>query len=161
MKYTDFIEKHFTFTTPTYVNALTFPKTPHLLPDTTIEDMYQYLNIFYKRGDQWRPLTDYREETSPHPGFDKISFGPVQAEALKFVNKRVDDTKYYLYKIWVDETFKQSYNLNVAKRKDAVVVLVDGKEVLRLKNEWTASQVGLTTENTSAQFNGITLFHLP
>jgi hypothetical protein len=161
MRYTDFIEKHFTFPVPTYLNALTFPKTPHLLPDTTIENMYEYLNIFYRQGNQWHPLTGYREETSPHPGFDKISFTPVRAEALKFVNKRPDDSKHYLYKIGVDEAGKQSYNLNVAKRKDWIVLLVDGREVLRLKNEWPASRVGLVTENAKAHFNGMMLFHYP
>jgi hypothetical protein len=161
MKHTDFIEKHFSFTTPTYLNALTFPRTPHLLPDTTIEDIYQHMNIFYKRGDAWHSLTEYWEVAWLHPGFDKISFAPVWAEALRFVNKRADDPRYYVYKIWVDEAGKQSYNLNVTKMKDAVVFLVDGKEVLRLKNQWPASQVGLATENAKAQFNGITLFHRP
>lgn len=160
MKYTDFIEKHFTFDTPTYINAIQLNKTPHNQPDTLLEDIHQMVNIFYRHGGEWHPLTDYEKAPTSHPGFDKITFKPIKVEALKFVNKQADDRNFYIYKIWVNEIFKQSYNLRVAKRREAIVLLVDGKEVLRMKNDFPASQVGLFTDNTKANFNGITLFDL-
>jgi GH43 family beta-xylosidase len=160
MKYTDFIEKRFTFHAPAYINQIKLNKIPHNQPDRLIEDIYKKVDIFYKREGKWHPITAYHEMSSAHPGFDKITFEPVKAEALRFVNKQAEDHNFYVYKIWVNEVFKESYNLRVAKREDAIIFLVDGKEILRMKNDFPASQVGLFTENTKASFNGITLFHL-
>lgn len=160
MKYTDFIEKRFTFDTPTYINAIKLNKTPHNQPDTLIEDIHQKVNIFYQQEGKWHPIKAFRKAPSMHPGFNKITFDPVRAEALKFINKKAEDHNFYIYKIWVNEVFKQSYHLRVAKLKDIIIFFVDGKEVLRMKNDFSASQVGLLTDNTKARFNGITLFHL-
>lgn len=160
MKYTDFIEKHFSFDTPTYINGLRLNKTPHLQPDTLIEDMHQKVNIFYKQEGNWHPLTTYQQAASSHPGFDEITFEPVRADGLKFVNKRADDHHFYIYKIRVNELFKESYHLRVVKLKDEVIFWVDGKEVFQVKNDFPASRVGLLTQDTKAGFNGITLFHL-
>lgn len=160
MKYTDFFEKHFTFSTPTYINAIRFNKTPHLMPDTTIEDIYKKVDVFYKRAGKWYPLTSFREVPSAHPAFDKIAFDPVEVEEIKLVNKEATDQNFYFYKIWVDEVFRQSYNLRVSKLAGAIIFFANGEEVLRMKNDYAASQVGLFTENTKARFNGITLFQL-
>lgn len=160
MRYTDFIEKHFTFDVPAYVSAIDFNKTPPDQPDTLIENIYQKVNIYYRQEGKWYPLTSYREASSLHPGFDRIIFEPVKAEALKLVNKEADDHRFYIYKIDVTEVFKQSYNLRVVRHKDHIIFFVDGNEVFRMKHDYPASQVGLLTENTKAGFNGITLFHL-
>lgn len=160
MKYTDFIEKRFNFHVPTYINAIKFNKTPHNQPDIAIEDIYNKLDIFYEQEGKWHPLTAYDEMPSDHPGFDKIAFEPIKAKALRFVNKHAEDRNFYISKIWVDEMLKKSYNLRVAKREDAIIFLVDGKEILRMKNNFPASQISLFTENARASFNGITLFHL-
>lgn len=160
MKYTDFIEKRFTFDIPTYISAVKFNKTPHRQPDTLIKDIYKKVDLFYKQEGRWHPLTAYREAPSLHPGFDKITFEPVKAEALKFVNRRGDDHQFYIYKIGVQEVLKQSYNLRVARNKDTIIFLVDGKEVLRMNHIFPASQIGLLTNNAKASFNGITLFHI-
>lgn len=160
MKYSDFIEKHFTFDTPTYINALRLNKIPHKQPDTLIEDIHQKVNIFYKKDGRWHPLPNLRQTNSSHPGFDQITFDPVKAEGLKFVNRQADDHHFYIYKIWVNELFRQSYNLRVARHPEAMVFLVDGKEVLQLTNDYPASRIGLLTEGAKASFNGITLFDL-
>lgn len=161
MKYTDFFEKHFTFGSPTYINAIRFNKTPHLQPDTTIEDIYKKADIFYKQAGKWRPLTSFREVPSMHPAFEKIAFDPVEAEGIRLINKQAGDENFYFYKIGVDEVFRQSNNLRVSKLKDNIIFFIDGKEVFRVENGYKASQVGLLTENAKARFNGISLFHLP
>lgn len=161
MRYTDFIEKHFTFNTPAVINAIRLNKIPHGNKDTIIENICDKMDIFYKTGDEWRPLTTFKKVVSAHPSFDQITFDPITAEGLKFVNKQGDDLNFYVYKIWVDEMVKQSYNLRVAKLQNELVFIVDGKEVLRITHHFPPSQAGLLTENTRACFNGITLFHLP
>nr|WKN34505.1 family 43 glycosylhydrolase [Tunicatimonas sp. TK19036] len=160
MKYTDFMEKRFTLHDPAYISRLRFNKTPHNQPDTLIEDIYEKMNIFYRQQGQWHPLSSYQEVSSSHPGFDEIAFEAVKADALRFVNKGAEDRQTYLYKIGVRENFKHSYNLSVAKRKDTIIFLVDGKVVYQMKNNFPASQVGLFTDQASARFNGITLFQL-
>ncbi len=161
MKYTDFMEKYFSFNTPTFINSIRFNKTPHLKQDTTIENIHQKVDIFYKRAGEWHPLTSFKEVSSVHPGFSKISFEPIEAEQIRLVNKDASDHNFYFYKVWVEEMFKQTYNLRVSRLKDAIIFFVDGQEVLRLKNDFPASQIGLHTDQTKARFNGITVFHLP
>lgn len=161
MRYTDFFEKHFTLITPTFINGLTLNKTPHLRPDTLIEDIHKKMTLFYKRNENWYPLNDYKEEVSEHPGFVRISFPTVEAEAVKLVNKVADDQNFYVNKIRINELFRDSYNIRVVKLKDKIILLVNGKEVLKTKNEFPASRVGLITQNAGASFNGITLFHVP
>jgi hypothetical protein len=161
MKYTDFFEKCFTFSTPILISGIRFNKTPHAQPDTSIEDIYNKMTIQYKRSNKWYPLQEYQEVKSMHPGFEQIKFKPVEAEALKFVNNEPDDLNFYLNKIWVNEEFRESYHIRVTKLKDQIIFFIDGKEVTRLKNDFPASQVGLTSTDAKANFNGITLFHLP
>ena len=160
MRYTDFIEKHFSLAAPVYVNKIRFSNTP-AGADTLMQDLYKKADIFYRDGQSWHPLAGNQETPSSHPGFATISFPPVKMEELKFVNKQAEDRGSYLYKIGVNELCKTSLNLRVVKLQEAVLFFVDGKEILRLPNRFPASQVGLVTENAQAGFNGITLFHLP
>lgn len=160
MRFTDFIEKRFTFDTPGYIDAITFSKSPHGEPDTLIENIYNKVDIFFKQGEKWFPLTDWSESTSFHPGFEKIVFKPVKTEALRFVNKDPEDQRFYFYKIRVNELLKQSYNLRAVKYRDKIVFFVDGKEVMSVNHTFPASQVGLATEKSKGSFNGITFFHL-
>jgi GH43 family beta-xylosidase len=158
MTYTDFFEKHFTFPIPTYVNGLKLSKMPYPRTDTLMQDIDEKLNVFYKNDGKWKQVA-YKKEQSPHPAFEKISFEPILTDELKFVNKDAGDQNFYVYKIWVDALFKQSYNIRVVKLKDAVIFFVDGKEVYRTNNNLGAAQIGLVTENSKANFNGITYFH--
>jgi hypothetical protein len=66
-----------------------------------------------------------------------------------------------VYKIFVHEKIKSTYNLRVSKQQEEIIFVVDGKEILRMNNQWGASQVGLLTEAMKASFNGIMLYHLP
>ncbi|MDQ2656956.1 MAG: family 43 glycosylhydrolase [Bacteroidota bacterium] len=160
MRFTDFIEKHFTFDYPGYINAISLRKRPFNDPDTVIENIHERFNISFQQQGRWYPLAEWKEASSSHPGFEKIEFTPVKAEALRFVNKDPEDHRFYVNKIRVNELLRQSYNLRVVKRKDEIIFFVDGVDVLRMDHMFPASQVGLVTENTKAEFNGITVFSL-
>lgn len=160
MKYSDFIEKHFTFDTPAWISTLRFSKTPHERPDTLIEDLYKKMDIFYRAGGRWIRLDQYREVSSSHPGFDKISFDPVKANAVKLVNKQAQDPHFYTYKLWVGELFKNSYNLRVSRLGDTVIFWVNGQELARVGGKFPPSRVGLTATGPAVRFNGITCFSL-
>lgn len=161
MKYTDFMEKHFSLPALTYVNAIHLSKVPYGNADTLIDDLYSKTDIFYKDQNKWYPITGYKQIPSIHPGFSAIKFDPVKTQELKFVNKQADDRNIYVYKIRVNELCKNTYNLRAVKLKEKIIFFVDGKEILQVKNHFPASQIGLVTENMKASFNGITVFHLP
>jgi hypothetical protein len=157
-RYSDFVEKHFTFRTPAVIDAIEFYKSPHFMADTLIEDIHQHVNISYQSEGQWLPLTSCKKDTLAHPAFDKITFDPVKTEALRMVNKLGEN---YVYKIYVHEQIKATYNLRAGRHEDEIIFVVDGKEVLRVENQWEAAQVGLFAEDMKANFNGIMLYHLP
>ncbi|WP_158640499.1 family 43 glycosylhydrolase [Anseongella ginsenosidimutans] len=160
MKYSDFIEKHFTFDSPAWINALRFSKTPHGQPDTLIEDIHRKMDIFFRQGGRWYPLDGYREIPSTHPGFEEIGFEPVRATALKLVNKQAGDHHFYTYKLWTRELFRESSHVRVVKLSDSLIFLVNGEEIFRMSHDFPASRVGLTAVNALARFNGITFFRL-
>lgn len=158
MRFSDFTEKHVLLESRANIDAIEFYKKPHFKPDTTIENIHQSVKIAYKNEGQWHPLTSWQKETASHPAFDKITFDPIKTDELRFENKRAES---YVYKIFVHEKLKSSYNLRVAKQQEEVIFMVDGQEVLRTENQWPASQVGLLTEDMKANFNGIMRYHLP
>lgn len=150
MKYTDFFEKHFTFEHPTHINAISLNK-----------NVYEKMDIFYQSAGKWLPLTVLKADTSGHPAFDRIIFNPVKAEGLKFVNKQPGDQNMYVYRIRVNEIFRESYHLRAVKSNKEVIFFVDGREVKRYPGAFPASQVGLSATRMRAGFNGITCFHIP
>jgi GH43 family beta-xylosidase len=161
MKYTDFFEKHFTLHTPSLIHGIRMSMIPHGRQDTIVQDIYQKMDISYKRNGQWYPLNLYKAADDTHPAFASLSFDPVEAEAVKFVNKVPGDQNFYVTRIWVKEFFNQSYNIRIAKLKEQIIFIIDGKEVLTVKNDFPSSRVGLFAENTEVHFNGITFFHIP
>ena len=56
---------------------------------------------------------------------------------------------------------KSTYNLRAVKRPGAVLLFVDGEEVLRLPGDWPAARVGLSTRGMTARFDGLLRFHIP
>ena len=161
MTNSDFIEKHFVLNNSVYINALRFNKAALSNSDSLIHGIHNKIEIFYKRLGQWHPLTHYRIGNADNAGFDKIEFDRIEAEELKFQNKDAQDHQFYIYKLWVDEVFRQSFNLRVVKQQDIITFFVDNKQVLQTKNDFPASRVGLYAKGCQANFNGITLFHLP
>lgn len=159
MTYSDFLEKHFSFKTPVYLNALKLNKNGHLKNDTLIDKIYDKIDIWYRDQDKWLPLK-YKAVESDHPQFDKIVFDQIKTDGLKFTNKLASDHNFYIYKLWANEVFKQSYNLRVVKKGTGILFFVDGKLVYELKQPTPASMVGLYTNNSVAGFNGITLYDL-
>jgi hypothetical protein len=53
-----------------------------------------------------------------------------------------------------------SFNIRTVKLSDKVLIMIDGKQQLEIPGSWPKSQVGVTAENCSASFNGITCFKI-
>lgn len=134
IKYSDSKQKGYTFNTPTWING--------------IDNISDELIAEYYANEAWNLLeTNFTQ--------------PVKVEALRFTNKKQEDKLHHIYKIRVNEVFKQSYNLRCVKLNEKLFVFVDS-ELIATVNAWEApAQVGLCSENAISTFNGIMRFHIP
>ena len=164
MVFSDNMERHFTFDAPTTLDAILFKKNAVNRSDTLIENIHEKFHLYYVKDSHWEELRDFRHVAWEHPGMSRIEFSPIETTELIFVDKKMETAEIRdlsLQKIWVNELFKQSYNLRVVKTKDKILFFVDGKMRYQMPNTYASSQVGLFSDGMKAGFNGITVFHLP
>ena len=166
MVFSDNMERHFIFDTPTTLNAILFDKQAINRSDTIIENIQDQFHIYYIKEGSWQPINDFTHVDWYHPGFSRIEFPEVETTELIFVNKGAADENFVvrdlsLQKIRINEVLKKSYNLRVVKYKEIILIFVDGKELCRLPVTFQPSRVGLFSAEPKAVFNNITLFHLP
>ena len=166
MVYSDFMERHFRFETPTTLDAILFKKDAIYHSDTMIENIHEQFHIYYIKDGRWQPIDKFTKADWEHPGLSRIEFAPVETTELIFTNKVPENENFVmrdfsLQKIWIHEIFKQSYNLRVVKNKENLYFFVDGKEVCRLPAVLQPSRIGLFSGDTKIRLNGITVFHLP
>jgi hypothetical protein len=160
IKYTDFAENIYSFSSSIRITGLRLSRHPFNNPDTMMNDLYTKMDIAYRSGDAWLPLTGLKKEVSGHPAFDSLSFDPVYATAIRFTNKGADNTRYQ-YKIWIGESNRLSYNLRARKTGNEIFFFVDGANIARVEHTFGPSRVGLFTENNNSAFNGALLYQLP
>lgn len=161
MKYTDFFEKYFDLEDEVVLDEIFLNKTPQGNPDTVINDIHLKMNIFYRENGIWKELNDFELKPGTHAGVANLSFKPVKADALKFVNKDPGDQRFYLSRIGITERFRNSYNCRIVNRNGKQVYMVNGKEVLRTDYKTGPSKIGLVTRGGKFLFNGIMCYDLP
>lgn len=161
IKYTDFIEKGYSFATPTWIEAIRLSRQAFYNENVFIDNMFDKVSAEYLKDGEWHSFTNAENGVAEHPAYNQMSFDKVKAEGLRFINKDATDQNSYLYKIRVKEQFKDSYNLRCVKLKDTLLIFVDGKEVCRVKASATPAQVGLFSENCLPIYNGIMRYHIP
>ncbi|MEO6917250.1 MAG: hypothetical protein ABI151_17895, partial [Chitinophagaceae bacterium] len=160
IKYSDFAENIYPLPSLTQIDGLRLSRCPVYNPDTLLTDMYKKMEIMYRSAGTWKPLASLHKEESDHPGFDHLVFDPIFADALRFTNKGADGSRF-IYKIWVEEKVRLSYNLRTRKTGNQIVFFIDGKNVASLEHSFGPSKVGLFTENNDSGFNGAILYDLP
>lgn len=162
IKYTDFIEKGYTFHTPTWITGIHLNRLAFGERNVFVENMFEKLTVEYCSGGKWYPVPVNRTKVADNPMYNEAVFGhPVKADALRFTNKDPQDEKHYIYKIKIDEVFKQSNNLRCVKLDNLLLIFVDNRQIVALDAPNTPARVGLCTENTEADFNGIQRYHIP
>lgn len=161
IKYTDFIEKGYSFDTPTWIDKIQLSRQAFYNEDFFVDNMFDKVSAEYLKDGEWYPFTNTKIGIAEHPAYNQMSFDKVKAEGLRFINKEAIDLNSYVYKIRVKEQFKDSYNLRCVKLKDTLLIFVDGKEVCRVKTSTTLAQVGLFSENCLPIYNGIIRYHIP
>ena len=167
MVFSDYMERHFIFDTPTVLDAILLKKEAVYRNDTIIENIHDQFHIYYVKDGRWQPIDNFTHIAAwEHSGMSRIEFPAVETNELIFCNKMAANENFVmrdfsLPKIWINEVFKQTYNLRAVKNKDNILLFVDGKQVLQLPQSYQPSRVGLFSGETKAGFNGITVFHLP
>jgi hypothetical protein len=161
MKQTDFIEKRYTFSSPAWINALFLNRTIYGNPRQYVENMFDKVSVEYLWENKWRPIAGTSQTDPDHPGFNRMDFQPVRAEALRFTNRQPDDLQSYIYRIQVNQLSHSSYNLRAVKTKDSVRLFIDGIETAFIPAIPGKSQVGLFSTNCQPSFNGLMLYEIP
>ena len=161
MVFSDNMERHFILDTPTTIDAILLNKEAINRRDTLVEDIHDKFHIYYVKDSRWIEIENFKHVEWEHPGMSRIEFPPIETTELIFTNKMPENGSFILKKIWINEVFKQNYNLRVVKNKEKILFLVDGEIKYQIQNNYSASCVGLFSEGMKADFNGITLFHLP
>ena len=166
MVFSDFMERHFMFDTSATLDAILFKKEAIYHSDTIIENIHEKFHIYYIKDGRWEELSNFKHVEWDHPGMSKIEFPPIETTELIFVNKLAEYENFVmrdfsLQKIWFHEVFKQNYNLRVIKNRNKIIFFVDGIMRYQIPNNFDSSQVGIFSDGMKADFNGITVFHLP
>lgn len=85
-----------------------------------------------------------------------LKFIPVESDAFRVASSVDGIVRAHA---WVES--EPSVNLRTIKLQDKVLIMINGKQELEIPGEWPKSQVGLSAENGTATFNGITYFEIP
>ncbi len=150
MNYTDFLELRHTFASPTWIGGIqsVSVKLGNVLSEYLSNDIWSSLPV---------PL---QTDTLP-ANVLKISFKPVKAEAIRFLNVKNDVNLKEFYKVNYHEVWKDSYNLRAVKRDGKLLFFVDGTEIFRMDETFGNAQVGLFSNGCMPVFNGIMRYHIP
>jgi GH43 family beta-xylosidase len=162
MKYTDGMEKGYTFNHPVWVDGIRLSRMAYGEKGKYIPDIFDRLSVEYKQDGKWHPAPISQIVTPDNPIYSEAVFGhPIKTGALRFINKDPEDQRRYIYKIRTKEKFKTSYNLRFVKRGNVLYIGVDGHPTTQMKISNTPSQVGIYSGNAVSSFNGITRYHIP
>ena len=162
IKYTDFIEKGYTFNHPVWIDGIQLNRQVSGEKDVFIDNMFDKLSVEYKKDGKWLPAPINGIQTVEDAMYNEGVFAhPIKTDALRFINKDPQDERIYIYRIRTKERFKTSYNLRFVKREGQLYVFVDGNLLTQIKINHAPSQVGIYAENAMASFNGIMQYHIP
>lgn len=160
VKYTDFIEKNYRFATPTWLDALYLNRHEVDNKPEFAADMFSKFTIEYLSDGVWQPVEHQRSEVAEHPAYNRLTFAPVKAEGVRFINKDAEDLQRHIYKIGIHELLKESYNFRVVRRGDKLYLFVDGRELDTPNIQYPASCIGFYSANCSPVYNGILYYHI-
>jgi len=161
VKYTDSYEKRYSFSSPAWINSIFLNRATTDDPQTVVENMFDKLSVEYLWENRWHPLSGTGVIDPVHPGFNRMDFQPVRAEALRFTNKQADDGQRHIYRIQTNQLSQTSYNLRAVKSKDNVRLFINGKEITRISALFGESQVGIFSTNCQPGFNGLLRYEIP
>ena len=161
VKYTDMIEKGYSFNSPTWINEIWLERKTFGNRDLFVDNMFDKMTVEYLYDGKWHSFPQSETKVAPHPLYNQMTFNPARVERLRFINKEPRDQARHIYKIRVNEKFKESYNIRTVKQEDKVLIFVNGKEICSVNIDFPAAQSGIFADGCALVFNGILWYHLP
>lgn len=160
VKYTDFIEKTYLFKTPVWADSIYLSR--HDADDRSVfsDNMFSYFDVAYLDGEEWHPLPVQNTGLDSNPANTYMAIPKRKVEGLRFINRSATDLRRHIYKIGIHECMKESYNYRCVRRGNQLYIYIDGQEVDSYKIDFTASRVGLCSENYTANFKGVQYYHV-
>lgn len=160
VKYTDFIEKTYRFDTPTWLDALYLNRHEADNKSEFVDDMFSKFTIEYFNAGEWHPIDNRGATVADHPAYNRLAFAPIKAEAVRFINKDAEDLQRHIYKIGVNECWKESYNFRAVRRGDKLYIFVDGREMGAIDVQYPASRIGFCSEKGTPAYKGVLYYHI-
>ncbi len=162
VKYTDNMEKGYTLSSPSVVDAVLLPRTDAFHPERVVDNMFDKVGFEYLSGDgKWCKPSGVSIADDANPAYTRMSFDPVETARLRFTNTEPTDGNHWIYKIRINVVKKESYNLRAVKLGGVVKIFVDGKEAAEVSAAFGPSQVGLCSDGCTPAFNGILRYDTP
>ena len=160
IKYTDFIEKTYRFKAPTLLDALYLSR--HEISDKSkfVKNMFGQFDVEYLSKGEWLPIPNQNVAVDSHPAYNVLSFTPVKADGVRFINKNPQDLNRHIYKIGVHELWKDAYHFRAVRRDGKLYLFVDGQEIDELEVAYPASLVGFSTDENASLYKGILYYHV-
>lgn len=169
MRFTDSMEKGYTFTSPTWIDQLwlsrvatendfhgTVPQEGTDGRGEFIDNMWDRFDAEYLFQGKWRRFESVRGEVAPNPAYRRTTFDPVKAEALRFINRDPHDQRAYIYTIRAGEIVRDSYNIRGVRCADEILLFVDGRQICTVPAPGLGkARVGVLSEGCRPLYNGI------
>jgi len=168
MRFTDSMEKGYTFTSPTWIDQLWLSRTATendfhgTVPQEDdrrggfIDNMFDRFNVEYCRDGKWHAFENIHGEVAPNPAYRRTTFDAVKADALRFINRDPHDQRAYIYTIQTAEMLRDSYNIRCVRRAGEILVFVDGRQMCTIPAKGLGkARVGVLSEGCLPLYNGI------
>ena len=110
----------------------------------------QYRN---KKG-SWKSVENPKLEN------DILKFNSVETDCLRIKLMVKPGTHCKVARAMARVESETTFNIRSVKLSDKVLIMINGKQQLEIPGSWPKSKVGITAENCSASFNGITCFKI-
>ena len=160
VKYTDTYEKNYRFTTPTVIDALYLNRHDIDNKSDFTANMFDKFSVEYLANGKWYPIDKSNAEIDDNPMYNRLTFAPVKAEGVRFINSTATDLQRHIYKIRVNEKLKESYNFRTVRDNEKLYIFVDGRELDTLDIPLPASKVGFCNSNYYSTYQGILYYHI-
>ena len=122
--------------------------------------MFDKFSVEYLTNGKWYPIDKRNAEIDDNPMYNRLTFTPVKAEGVRFINSTATDLQRHIYKIRVNEKLKESYNFRTVRDNEKLYIFVDGRELDMLDISLPASKVGFCNSNYYSTYQGILYYHI-
>ena len=160
VKYTDFVEKSYRFATPTQLDGLYLSRHEVGHKSLFVDNMFSHFKVEYLSQGEWISIPNQEVIIDQHPAYNVLSFLPVKAEGVRFINKDPKDMNRHIYKIGIHELWKDSYHFRAVRKEGRLYLFIDGQEIDNLEIAYPSSRIGFCSGAYNALYKGVLYYHI-